>query len=175
MSPRLALYFLGPPQINLDDRPIRTDRRKAVALLTYLALNHGEHTREFLSGLLWPDYNQAKAYSNLRRTIWEIHQAVGEDWLLADRETESLENDKIDLDVAQFQDLLSRARHQSDITLRIPLLSDAVKLYRNHFLTGFSIKDAFPFNEWTYDESEELRRQLAEALTTLSKDYCALG
>ena len=175
MSPRLALYFLGPPQIHLDDKPIRTDRRKAVALLAYLAMHHGEHTREFLSGLLWPDYDQAKAYSNLRRTIWEIHQAIGEDWLLAHRESVSLENGKIDFDVAQFRDLLSQARQQSDITLRIPLLSDAVKLYRNHFLTGFSLKDAFPFNEWAYAESEELRRQLAGALTTISEDYCALG
>ena len=32
MSPRLALQFLGIPQINLDNTPITTDRRKAVAL-----------------------------------------------------------------------------------------------------------------------------------------------
>jgi hypothetical protein len=31
-----------------------------------------------LSALLWLDYEQAKAFSNLRRTIREIHQAIGE-------------------------------------------------------------------------------------------------
>ena len=39
MAPRLILQFLGLPQIFLDDRPISTDRRKAIALLAYLAVN----------------------------------------------------------------------------------------------------------------------------------------
>ena len=47
MSPRLALSFLGIPQLNLNDTPITTDRRKAVALLAYLATNRSKHTREF--------------------------------------------------------------------------------------------------------------------------------
>ena len=176
MSPRLALHFLGPPQINLDDKLIRTDRRKAVALLAYLAVNRSKYSREFLSGLFWPDYDQAKAFSNLRRTIWEVHQAIGDDWLLADRESVGLNgNSKIELDVAQFQGLLSQAHVQSDISLRIPLLSDSVKLYRNHFLTGFSLKDSYPFNEWAFTESEELRGKLADTLTMLSEDYCTLG
>ena len=181
MPPCLVLQFLGLPQLYLEDKPIATDRRKAIALLAYLAVNDIDlagqrYSRESLSALLWPDYEQAKAFSNLRRTIWEVHQAIGEDWLLAERESVHLNSEaKIDLDVARFQELLSQARQQSDPGRRIPLLSEAVKLYRNHFLTGFSLKDAYPFNEWTYAESEELRRQLAGALTTLSKDYCELS
>ena len=176
MSPRLALHFLGTPELKLDDTPTTTDRRKAVALLAYLAINRGNQSREFLSGLFWPDYEQAKAFSNLRRTIWEVHQAIGEGYLLVDRESVSLNpNAEIDLDVARFQDLLSQSHLQSDPAHRISPLTDAAKLYRNHFLTGFSLKDSYPFNEWAYAESEELRRQLAGALTTLSEDYCALG
>ncbi|HJR81086.1 MAG TPA: BTAD domain-containing putative transcriptional regulator [Anaerolineales bacterium] len=178
---RLILEFLGLPQIYLDDKPIATDRRKAVALLAYLAVNdigraRQNYSREALSALLWPDYEQAKAFSNLRRTIWEVHQALGEGWLIAERDSLHLNPDvKVDLDVTHFQSLLSQSRQQSDSGQRIPLLSEAVKLYRNHFLTGFSLKDAYSFNEWAYAESEELRRQLAEALTTLSEDYCSLG
>src|ERR671923_160001 len=119
MSPRLALHFLGHPQINLDDKPVSTDRRKAVALIAYLAMNRDRQTREFLSGLFWPDYDQAKAYSNLRRTIWELHQAIGEGWLVTDRETIQLNPDAdIDLDVARFQDLLSKSHEQNDPALR---------------------------------------------------------
>src|SRR6266498_2151089 len=181
MSPRLVLQFLGLPQIYLDDKPIATDRRKAIALLVYLAMNDIGHpsqkySRESLIGLFWPDYEQAKAFSNLRRTIWEVHQAIGEDWLIADRESVHLnQNAKIDLDVVQFRDLLATTRQQDDPTLRIPLLIDTVKLYRNHFLTGFSLKDALNFNEWVFSESEELRRNLADALDTLSEDYTTLG
>jgi predicted ATPase/DNA-binding SARP family transcriptional activator len=181
MSARLVLQFLGLPQVHLDDKPIATDRRKAIALLAYLSVNdidcqRQSYSRESLSALFWPDYEQAKAFSNLRRTIWEVHQAIGEGWLIADRETVCLNSDaEIDLDVARFQGLLSESHSNNDPALRIPLLVEATKLYRNHFLTGFSLKDAYLFNEWAYAESEELRHQLADALTTLSEDYCTLG
>src|SRR5215211_1399585 len=121
MPPHLVLQFLGLPQIYLNDQPVVADRRKAIALLTYLAVNdigypHQKYTRESLSALLWPDYEQAKAFSNLRRTIWEVHQALGENWLIADRESVHLNpKAEIDLDVSQFQDLLSQARQETDI------------------------------------------------------------
>jgi len=181
MSPRLVLQFLGLPQIYLDDNPVSTDLRKAIALLVYLAVNDIGHprqrySRESLSVLFWPDYEQAKAFSNLRRTIWEVHQAIGENWLIADCESVHLNPDAdIDLDVADFRDLLSQARQQIDPALRISLLVDTGKLYRNHFLTGFSLKDASAFNEWVFGESDELRRNLAGALSTLSEDYIMLG
>lgn len=181
LSPRLILQFLGLPQLHLDDQPIATDRRKAVALLAYLAVNDSDHgfqrySRESLSALLWPDYEQAKAFSNLRRTIWEVHQAIGEGWLIAERESVFLNQDaKIDLDIARFQNLLSQSHRQNDPARRIPLLMEATKLYRNHFLTGFSLKDAYLFNEWAYTEAEDLRGKLAGALETLSEDYPAIG
>src|SRR5512143_1706769 len=117
---RLVLRFLGLPQIYLDDNPIATDRRKAIALLAYLAVDDIEHprqkySRESLSALFWPDYEQAKAFSNLRRTIWEVNQALGEGWLIADRESVQLDPQaEIDLDVARFQDLLSQSRQPGD-------------------------------------------------------------
>lgn len=177
----LVLEFLGLPHVKVDNEPIATDRRKAIALLAYLAVNdlthlHQRYSRESLSALLWPDYDQSHAFSNLRRTIWEVHQALGEGWLIAERESVHLNEDaQIDLDVARFLDLISQGRQQTDPALRIPLLSDAVKLYRNHFLTGFSLKDALNFNEWAFAESENLRRQLADALTILSDAYCELS
>ena len=181
MPSRLVLQFLGLPQIHLDGRPISSDRRKAIALLAYLAVNDIGHprrkySREVLSALLWPDYEQAKAFSNLRTIIWEIRQAIGEGWLLADRGSVQLNAEaEIDLDIGCFQDLLSQSRKENDPAFRIPLLSDSAKLYRDHFLTGFNLKDAPNFNEWAFAESEELRRKLVEALTMLSEDHCALG
>ena len=189
MSSRLILQFLGLPQVYLDDKPVSTDRRKAIALLAYLAVNdvgkaHQKYSRESLSALFWPDYKQAKAFSNLRRTIWEVHQAIGAGWLIAERESVHLTADvdrstslgqRIDLDVARFQDLLSQGHQQSDSSLRIPLLVESMKLYRDHFMTGFSLRDAPNFNEWALAEAEDLRRKLAEALTMLLEDYCVLG
>lgn len=176
MSPRLALHFLGLPQIHLDGVPITLERRKALALLAYLAIERGIHPRESLSALLWPDFSQPNAFKNLRQTLWEVQRILGEGWLIADREQIGLADEAdLWLDVAEFRSLLKQSHTQNDVALRISLLSDAVKLYRNHFLTGFSLKDSSAFNEWTFAESEELRRQLADALTILSEDYCGLG
>jgi DNA-binding SARP family transcriptional activator len=66
MSPRLALHFLGPPKLELDTAPVTVDLRKTLALLAYLAVNRREHHRDHISALLWPDYEQAKALTNLR-------------------------------------------------------------------------------------------------------------
>jgi DNA-binding SARP family transcriptional activator len=176
MPPRLALHFLGPPQLYLDNEPVTADRRKALALLVYLPVEGGKHTRDSLSALLWPDYDQSKAFTNLRHTLWEIQQALGEGWILADRETMELNPEAdISLDIHQFESLLTQSRASDTAALRISLLSDAVKLYRNHFLTGFSLKDAPGFNEWAFAKSEELRHQFSRALVALSEDYCALG
>ena len=176
MPSRLALHFLGPAQLYLDQKPVVTSRRKATALLAFLALRGGPQTRDSLSALFWPDYDQSRAFSNLRHILWEVQQAVGEGWIVADRETVAWNPDaELSLDVHEFESLLAKSRAQEDTAHRVPLLCEAVKLYRNHFLTGFSLRDAPDFNEWAFAKSEELKHQLAGALTMLSEDYCTLG
>ena len=68
MSSRLALYLLGSPQLFLDDAPVTTPRRKAMALLAYLAIERGQYRREFLSAQLWQ--------RNPRRTLLQILKQV---------------------------------------------------------------------------------------------------
>lgn len=79
MSPKLKLYFLGSPNIELDHQPIVLDRRKVLALLAYLSIEQGQHQRAHLSSLLWPDYEQTKAFKNLRQTLWEAQRTLGEE------------------------------------------------------------------------------------------------
>jgi predicted ATPase/DNA-binding SARP family transcriptional activator len=180
MPPRLTLEFLGLPQLHLDDQPLATDRRKTMALLAYLTVNGigrpgQRHSRESLSTLLWPDYEQSRAFTNLRRTIWEIHQILGEGWLIADRGSLYWnEEADLDLDVARFENLLVQGRAQTESTLRISCLTEAVDLYRNHFLTGFSLKDAHPFNDWALTQGEDLHRKFSDALTLLVESHCAI-
>lgn len=171
MVPRLSLYFLGTPRVELNDQPVALDRRKMVALLAYLSVERGQHQRASLSSLLWADYEQSKAYKNLRQTLWEIQRTLGENWLTTDRETIGL-NHKADvqLDVETFNSLVEKSRVEADPSLRTALLVESATLYRNHFLTGFSLKDAHPFNEWAFSVSESLKRNLSYALTTLTTD-----
>ena len=177
----LALHLLGPPLIQLNNKPINFDRRKAIALVAYLATNDIGHirrnySRELLSDLFWPEYDQARAFAYLRRTLWEVNQTIGQQWLNSDKGTISLSPDAdFWLDVVHFQDLLQKARQKSDAALRIALLVDTVKLYRNHFLTGFSLKDSPDFNQWAYAQSETLRDDLGSVLNMLIQDHCDLG
>jgi predicted ATPase/DNA-binding SARP family transcriptional activator len=152
------------------------ERRKGTALLAYLAVEQGRHSRASLSALLWPDLEQSKAYKNLRQTLWDIQQSIGEGWITADRESITLNGASgIWLDVSDFESRIIQSQRQSDLPSRTVVLADSVKLYRNHFLTGFSLKDAHPFNDWAFAKSEELRHQLSRALVMLSDDLCRLG
>ncbi|HEY3477188.1 MAG TPA: BTAD domain-containing putative transcriptional regulator, partial [Anaerolineales bacterium] len=143
----------------------------------------GGHTRESLSALLWPDYSQSSAFKNLRQVLWEIQKTLGEGWLVGDHSQVGLnENvqpvghpDEIWMDVREFESRFTEGSAQKDIVTRISFFENAARLCRNHFLTGFSLKDAHPFNDWAFAESEALRHSLSIILGQLSEDYCATG
>jgi predicted ATPase/DNA-binding SARP family transcriptional activator len=183
MSERLAMYLLGPPRLELDRAAVVIDRRKTLALLAYLAVNRWQHHRDHISALMWPGYAQPKAFSNLRHILWEVQQIIGEGWIIASRDTVGLiaegagqpNGRVIWLDVARFESLVTASRLQKDASLRVQLLADSVRLYRDHFLAGFVLKNSPPFNEWAFAQSDNWRYQLAGALTVLTDDYCSLG
>ena len=78
---KLKLFLLDTPQLEIDGRPIELDRRKALALLAYLAVTEKSHSRDSLAALLWPDAGQNRARSTLRHHIWSLNQALGDGWL----------------------------------------------------------------------------------------------
>src|SRR5688572_29955860 len=176
----LAIQLIGAPQFQLDHIPVTAGRRAVVALLAYLAVRDGVHpnprySREALAALLWAEYEGAKALSNLRHTLWEVTQFIGEGWVIAEHEAIFL-NPRADitLDVAQFRSLLRQAATQPDPAQRIRLLADASSLYRDDFMSGFSLKGGSNFNEWVFAQGEALRHDLAEALQMLVEDYVTL-
>ena len=59
------------PKILLDSRPLDGfASTKSRALFTFLAVEAGKtHSRDALATLLWPDYDQSKAFANLRREL----------------------------------------------------------------------------------------------------------
>ena len=80
MAVRLTLHLLGPPEVYLDDGPASgfvSD--KARALLTYLAVEADRaHRRETLAGLLWPDYPERSARTNLSNALANLRTVPGE-------------------------------------------------------------------------------------------------
>ena len=94
--------MLGPPQIELNGEPLEIKRRKALALLIYLAISGEPQPRDRLATLLWPESSQQNARKALRRDLSELNLALGGDWLRVDRESVRLRAG-FWLDVTEFQ------------------------------------------------------------------------
>jgi len=177
---QLSLYLFGPPRVALDGTPLHIARRKATALLAYLAVSGQSHSRDWLATLLWPESDQSRARGNLRRMLSEIKGTLGESWLEIEREQARLKGqadlskDKsIWLDVAVFQENLKVGEtHNHPGTALcpdcLPFLEAAVALYQDDFMAGFSLKECQAYDEWQFFQAEELRGQLTHALVRLS-------
>jgi DNA-binding SARP family transcriptional activator/predicted ATPase len=161
----LKLILLGTPRIELDGEPVATERRKAVALLAYLAVTAVPHSRESLAAMFWPESDQSSAYAYLRRTLWEINQMLNDSWLHIDREIAALpltENVWLDTDVFKK---LANSQERADLT-------EAVALYRGEFMAGFTLRDAPDFDNWQLMERESWQREMGRCLQQLV-DLCA--
>jgi DNA-binding SARP family transcriptional activator len=171
---RLALFLLGPPRIELDGVPVRLDRRKAIALLAFLALTGERHRRDALVNLLWPDHDTARGRSALRRTLYALRKALSGDWLVADREQIGLSPDAaLWVDVHQFRQYLAICETHGHPPSQVcpdcvPPLTEAANLVRGDFFSGFGLKDSFNFDDWQLLQTEALRRELGVALERLA-------
>ena len=92
--PRLALSLLGSFQATLDGRPITGFESDRVRGLAGLPGGRGgrPHRRVTLVGLLWPDWPEPSASTNLRNALSNLRKAIGDreaaaPVLLVDRET----------------------------------------------------------------------------------------
>jgi len=127
-----------------------------------------------LAALLWPDWSDREARSNLRYALSDLRSAIG------DREASppflSITRDSIQfnldshhhIDVGEFAQLLSAS---GTAFQDIGGLEKAVSLYQGEFLEGFSISDSPPFQEWLLLKREYLHRGLVDALRQLSAVY----
>jgi DNA-binding SARP family transcriptional activator/predicted ATPase len=170
---RLSLYLLGPPQIELDGQPVKLDRRKAIALLAYLAVTGQSHRRDALVNLLWPESDSSRGRAALRRTLYALNQALDGEWLAVDREEIGLDPDAdLWVDVLEFQRHLAECESHGHPAAQVcpacvSSLTEAVGLVRGEFLSGFSLKDSFNFDDWQLFQAEQRRRELAGALEKL--------
>ena len=133
----LTIRLIGPVEISRDHQPIAVRGYKAVALLAYLLLTGKAHTRQHLIDLLFDGPADPKA--SLRWILSQLRQAIGPDFILADRRQIEFNFDgDYWLDVAAFE-------------------AGQLDLYRGDFLEGLNVRDAFGFEEWALFERERLR------------------
>jgi DNA-binding SARP family transcriptional activator len=175
--------MLGAPRLEGDGRLIAIDRRKALALLAYLAVTNEPHRRDTLAALLWPDYDQTRARAAVRRALASLHKAIPGPWWDTDRETIGLNfrnHPDFEFDVNAFHSLLAECSTHghppADVCAAcIDPLTAAITIYRGDFLTGFTLRDSPDFDDWQFDRTENLRRDLASALERLARLHAAQG
>jgi DNA-binding SARP family transcriptional activator len=149
---------------------VRLPTRKAQALLAYLAVHPGQsHPRAKLATLLWGDAPDEQANHRLRQALFEIRKALPATrprCLVADARSLALNAAAVEVDVAAFEKLVTRATPAA--------LAQAATLYRGELLDGLGVKEP-GFEDWLVVERERLRELALNALGKLLVHHVETG
>ncbi len=199
-SKRETLHFalLGPPQVYHNGQLLVFPSRKALALLLYLAVEEGKHSRKTLSELFWPESDAAHARSALRTTVLELRDVLMKNAVPADRtgldriphlhidrDTLSLDmNSGVSLDLHTLQAAWLLAHDITHLTAALPEetrrvhlthLQEAIRLSRGEFLDGFSLHNAQGFDDWARFQREYWHLRMHLVFDQLSSQYEDIG
>jgi DNA-binding SARP family transcriptional activator len=161
----LRLYLFGRFRLEDAQRPIPLPTRKVEALLAYLALHPEVHAREKLAALLWGDYPDAQARASLRNALAILRKLIGDELLLADRETTQLNPSyPLWIDALEF--------HRQATPFLAGSLPDPadikIELYQGDLLTDF-------YDDWILAEREVYQRLYLETLLRLTQTMRSQG
>lgn len=160
-----SLQTLGFPEIQADDRPIKLNLRKGLALLIYLAEAKGAVARDVIATLLWPETDRETGLARLRRLLHRVELALGQPVFETDR-TSLRWSPEVELrvDMHLFESACDRGN-----------FDEACLIYRGDFLAGFALGDCPEFDDWAFFRREALRGRLMHALERLVQDENAAG
>ena len=173
----LVPRLFGPPQIERDGTLVHIGRRKAVALLAYLAITRRAHGRDELAALLWPEMSQRQARSMVRSALVMLNTAIGRQWLtLFDDQVALADQPGLLVDVTRFEQLLTGVAAHGHATLAecnacVLALRDAVDTAQAPLLAGFSLADAPEFDLWQSLQRDRLQREVAAVFERLALAY----
>jgi DNA-binding SARP family transcriptional activator len=164
-SPLLTLRLLGPLEIELDGQPLTSQLlTKAQALLVYLAITQQLQPRTSLMVLLWGDSSEEAARMSLRGVLANLRARL-DPFLLIERQTVALRpQTNIWVDALAFEQQLTQALAQQDVNG----LEEALALYRDELLSGFTVRKAPDFERWLHREQERLRLLVIRGLEALA-------
>jgi DNA-binding SARP family transcriptional activator len=158
----LALRLLGGFDLRRPTgEPVSIARKKAQALLAYLACHPGQlHPRDKLTALLWPEIDDHQARANFRKALFVLRPALASApaSLRLEEDAVALDCAELDVDVLAFERLVRAGTP--------PALQQAAELYRGDLLAGLAVTTP-AFEEWLTAERERLRELALEALARL--------
>ncbi len=190
----LNLALLGTPEVRHNEQLLTFRTRKALALLIYLVVNRGLHSREKLTALLWPESEEEQSRATLRSTLVYVRKTLGErsnpahSHLLIEHDAIGFNfasDFALDLNTLQTAWELTRASPQIPLGEGVPeeqghdnvltRLTQAVNVYRGDFLEGFYLHDTPDFEEWISTERAYWHRRMDAIYNRLSQLQCERG
>ncbi|MGD8586691.1 MAG: BTAD domain-containing putative transcriptional regulator, partial [Chloroflexota bacterium] len=168
MTP-LKIRLLGIPEISAGQQMLSFRTRKVLALLVYLVVERGLHSRESLMALFWPESPADKAAVTLRGSLSRLRKSLrpAGDFLVSESGAVAFDFEQAhDLDLAW---LATAARAQTPVGE----LTTIMALDRGEFLAGFSLPDAPVFDTWAAVQRETCQRQLETVYDRLSQHQLA--
>src|SRR6266567_6574956 len=166
----LRLAVPGPREVVHDESRLTFALRKAQALLLYLAVEGGMHSRSKLAAFLWPDSEPHDARTALRnalmllRSLLANHDASASphSYLLSPRDLVGLDRQApIELDLEVVQQAYTAAQRHSTLPAEpqraalVAKLQQALALVRGPFLDGFWLGEESPFDEWVHASQQQ--------------------
>jgi DNA-binding SARP family transcriptional activator len=182
----LYLTLLGPPEVRHADQVLLFSTRKELALLIYLAVEGGVHSRKNLSEQFWPEGDARHGRAALRITLLHLRHLLDEGadvspvpHLLIQRDTLGLDlTSALELDLHILLEAWTSARASTHTSLTMPeeahrsllaQLKRAIGLPRGAFLEGFSLRDAPAFDDWVRFQREYWHLRTSEVFDRLSQ------
>jgi len=173
----LRLAVLGPPEVFHDGSRLAFALRKAQALLLYLAVEGGMHSRSKLAALLWPDSEAADARRTLRNALGLLRglladptPAAASDSLPSGQKAHLLSQGDLiglnsqaplELDLVVVQQAYSAAQRFStpppepQRAALVAQLQQAIALVRGPFLDGFWLREETAFDAWHEQQQQQ--------------------
>jgi adenylate cyclase len=130
--------------------------RKLRALVALLALPPGPGwSRERLTAVLWGDRDEELARGSLRQALAELRRLLGDQALVADRDTVAFDPAAVSIDAAEFCALCAASQWEQ-----------AALVYRGDLLSGVSLPNG-AFADWLLVEQTRLHDLAIRALGQL--------
>jgi LuxR family transcriptional regulator, maltose regulon positive regulatory protein len=160
--PSLVVHTLGKPEVIMDGKEVHWELQKSRDLFFLLLQNHQGLTRDQIGVIFWPDYNPERLEPAFRSTMYRLRRALYRDSVLfLDGLYRFNFAAPLWQDCMEFEDRLDKAETTSEPELAIPLLEEALNIYRGDYLQG-------NYDDWCGLERERLRNRWRYALEQLA-------
>ncbi|MFZ4658533.1 MAG: AfsR/SARP family transcriptional regulator [Caldilineaceae bacterium] len=170
----LQVFALGTPNFLRDQVSITHQlSRTAQLLLIYLLTTNGEHPRESLAELFWPERESRLAGSNLRTVLSDLRRHCAE-FLTITRDYVAIKADQIRYDVTDFRAQINAAKAaiaQNDLTTAVTHWEAVLRLHQAPFLVTLREPESSELQLWLAFERELLYKQMLGALRQLVAYY----